>query len=142
MLLAMPRAAGGEGIPIRNNYRIQLSETAQSIYHCASCYADIFIGGRGDNAGVIIECQGRSVHAGTAATTLDSNRTTALTSMGFEVILLTYEQIADVNAFNVVLDIIARKTGIERRPKTARQLAAEEQLRHELFIDWETLGSN
>ncbi len=142
MLLAMPRAAGGEGLPVKNNHRIQLSETAQRIYHRASCYADIFIDGQGGNAGVIIECQGRSVHANTAAAILDSNRTTALTSMGFEVILLTYEQIADANAFNVVLDIIARKTGIERRPKTARQLAAEEELRHELFIDWETLGGN
>ena len=141
ILLAAPRAAGGEGLSIKNNQRIQLSGAARAVYDRASCYADILIEGQGENAGVIIECQGRSVHASDRASILDSNRTTALTRMGYEVILLTYEQIANARAFDAVLEIIARKTDVGRRPKTVRQLAAEEKLRRELFTDWDMLGN-
>lgn len=141
MLLGLPRAAGGEGLAIKNNQRIPLSPAARTICRQDTCYADILIEGNGDDAGVIIECQGRSAHASEAASISDSNRTTALTSMGYEVILLTHEQITNPRAFHAVLDIIARKTGIKRRPKTERQLKAESKLRSELFIDWATLGS-
>ncbi len=141
MLLGLPRAAGGEGLPIKNNQRISLSSAARSICPQDSCYADILIEENGDNAGVIIECQGRSVHASEAAGISDSNRTTALACMGYEVILLTYNQLRNPRAFQAVLEIIERKTGIKRRPKTERQLAAETNLRHEIFIDWATLGS-
>lgn len=140
ILLAAPRAAGGEGLPIKNNQRIQLSKAARAIYDRTSCYADILIEGQGDNAGVVIECQGRSVHASDRASLLDSNRTTALTRMGYEVILLTYEQIANARAFDAVLEIIARKTDVDRRPKTVRHRAAEEKVRSELFIEWNALG--
>ena len=139
-LFSAPRCAGGEGLVIKNNQRIQLSPAARSIYPHVCCYADILIEGHGSNAGVIIECQGRSVHASEAASISDSNRTTALTSMGYEVTLLTYEQVVNEKAFDAVLDIIARKTGIKRRPKTARQLEAQSELRDRLFIDWTTLG--
>lgn len=141
MLLSLPRAAGGEGLDIKNNQRIPLSPAARNICRQDTCYADILIEGSGNNAGVIIECQGRSVHASEAASISDSNRTTALASMGYEVILLTHEQITNPHAFQAVLDIIARKTGIKRRPKTERQIKAESTLRSELFIDWATLGS-
>ena len=140
-LFSTPRCAGGEGLLIKTNQRIRLSPAARSIYPHACCYADILIEGLGNNAGVVIECQGRSVHASEAASISDSNRTTALASMGYEVILLTYEQIVNEKAFDAVLDIIARKTGIKRRPKSARQLAAQAELRRQLFIDWTTLGS-
>lgn len=140
MLLSLPRSAGGEGLTILNNHRIQLSATAQTIYPHASCYADILIEGKSSNAGVVIECQGRSVHANEAASISDSNRATALTSMGYEVILLTHEQLVNKRAFSAVLDIITRKAGIKRRPKNKKQLIAEENLRQELFINWNTLG--
>lgn len=141
MLLGLPRSAGGEGLAIKNNQRIPLSPAAKSICWQDACYADILIEGCKDGAGVIIECQGRSVHASEAAGISDSNRTTALTSMGYEVILLTHEQLRNPRAFRAVLDIIERKTGIRRRPKTERQLKAEAALRHEVFIDWATLAS-
>ncbi len=140
MLLSLPRSAGGEGLSIKNNQRIKLTREAQNIYPHESCYADILIEGHGNNAGVIVECQGRSVHASEAAGLSDSNRSTALASMGYEVILLTYEQLTNAKAFEAVLNIVARKTGIPRRAKTARQQAAEAALRQELFIPWPELG--
>lgn len=140
MLLGLPRRLGGEGLELKNNQRIQLSPAARTIYPYNSCYADILIEGNGDNAGVIIECQGRSVHAGEAAAISDSDRTTALISMGYEVILLTYDQITSPRSFQTVLDIIATKTATAIRPKTERQLRAQSDLRSEIFIDWNTLG--
>ncbi len=140
MLLGLPRRCGGEGLEIRNNQRIQLSADARRIYPYDSCYADILIEGEGDNAGVIVECQGRSVHASEAAGISDSNRATALAGMGYEVILLTHEQIRDARSFQVVLDIIARKTGKARRDKTDLELRAEENLREAIFTDWSLLG--
>lgn len=136
ILLGLSRSAGGEGLDIKNNERIRLSPTARRIYPCDACYADIFIEGKGEAPGVVIECQGRSVHASEAAGISDSNRATALMSMGYEVILLTFGQLFDVKSFDAVLDIVAQKSNIPRRKKTARQLAAQDELRHELFIDW------
>ncbi len=141
MLLGLPRASGGEGLTIKNNERIRLSPAARRIYPRMNCYADILIEGRSDNAGTIVECQGRSVHASEAAGISDSDRTTALASMGYEVILLTYDQITNPSSFDVVLDIIARKTGVPRRPKTNRQKAAELELRRNIFFDWSRLAS-
>lgn len=140
MLLALPKTAGGEGYSLQNNVRIPLSPAARRIYPHNACYADILIEGQGDNAGVIVECQGRSVHASEAASILDSDRTTALASMGYEVILLTYEQIKDSKSFQVVCDIIARKAGAKLRPKTVRALQAQENLRQTIFGDWSLLG--
>lgn len=141
MLLGLPRAYGGEGLQISNNQRIQLSPAARTIYPYTFCYADILIEGNGDNAGVIVECQGKSVHSSEAAGISDSDRTTALISMGYEVILLTYDQITHPKSFQTVLDIIAKKTATPLRPKTARQLRAQAELRRLMFIDWNTLGA-
>lgn len=140
MLLSLPRAVGGEGLPIKNNQQIRLSPAAQRIYPYMNCYADILIDGRGGNAGTVIECQGRSVHASEAAGISDSDRATALASMGYEVILLTYDQLVDPASFDVVLDLVSRKTGIPRRQKTRRQKAAEQELRRNIFIDWSRLA--
>lgn len=141
MLLGLPRANGGEGLDIKNNQRIRLSPRARRIYPHDSCYADILIEGEGKAAGVIVECQGRSVHASEAAGISDSNRTTALMSMGYEVILLTIDQLKDLKSFESVLDIIAKKASIPRHEKTARQLAAQADLRQNIFNDWSGLGS-
>lgn len=141
MLLGLPRSVGGEGLPIGNNQRIRLSPTARRIYPHGSCSVDILIEGKGDELGVVIECQGRSVHASEAAGISDSDRATALMSMGYEVILATFDQFFDAVSFDILLDIIAEKTNCPRRKKTARQLVAQAELRRSLFIDWSTLGS-
>ena len=141
MLLGLPRSAGGEGVAIENNRRIRLSPAARRIYPHDSCSADILIAAEGGGPGVVIECQGRSVHASEAAGISDSDRATALMSMGYEVILATFGQFFDVTSFNTLLDIVAEKAGRPRRKKTARQLAAQAELRRALFIDWSTLGS-
>lgn len=140
MLLGLPRSAGGEGFSIKNNQRIPLSPAARRIYPHDCCYADILIEGEESGPGVVVECQGRSVHAGEAAGISDSDRATALMSMGYEVILATFGQFFDLVSFDAVLDIVAEKTGVRRRKKTERQIAAQAKLRDGIFIDWSTMG--
>lgn len=70
----------------------------------------------------------------------DSDRATALQQMGFSVMLLTYQQIADEKNFEIVKRMLFEEIGLEYREKTERQLDAQRSLRRELFIDWNTLG--
>lgn len=70
----------------------------------------------------------------------DSDRATALQQMGFNVMLLTYQQIADEKNFEIVKCMLFEEIGLEYREKTERQLDAQRSLRRELFIDWNTLG--
>lgn len=99
------------GINIANNVRIPLSDAARSLYDKTCCYADILIESNTDSMGVILECQGRSAHDGEAASLSDAERTTALTSMGYDVIQITYEQIKDTKSFNNIAELIHKRQG-------------------------------
>lgn len=141
MLLSLPRSHGGEGITgLANNQRIALSREAARLSGKTACWADILFE-RDEAAPLIVECQGKSAHANAAAAISDSERTTALQQMGYEVILLTYSQIAQSDQFRIVKKLIASKLGIALREKTPRLERAEHELRRDLFIDWNLLGS-
>lgn len=139
MLVSLPREQGGLGIPIANNVRIPLSEAARSLYDKTCCYADILIESNTDSMGVILECQGRSAHDNEAASLSDAERTTALTSMGHDVIQITYDQIKDTKSFNNIAELIHKKAGLPYAPKTKQERAAEDTLRRELLVDWDEL---
>ena len=141
MLLSLPRSRGGEELTgLVNNQRIALSREATRLSGKTACYADILLEGNA-SAPLIIECQGKSAHASAAAVMSDSDRTTALQHMGYDVILLTYSQIAQQSQFRIVKKLIASKLGISLRGKTPRLEKAENELRRDLFIDWNVLGS-
>lgn len=139
MLVSLPRDEGGLGIHIANNVRIPLSEAARSLYDKTCCYADILIESNTDSTGVILECQGRSAHNSEAASLSDAERTTALTSMGYDVIQITYEQIKDKKSFNNLAELIHKKAGLPYAPKTKQERTAEDALRRELLVDWDEL---
>ena len=136
-----PRDEGGQGIEIANNARIPLSEAARSLYDKTCCYADILIESATDSMGVILECQGRSAHDSEAASLSDAERTTALTSMGYDVIQITYEQIKDTKSFNNIAELIHKKAGLPYIPKTDQERTAAETLRRELLVNWDELFS-
>lgn len=141
LLLATPRAAGGEGLrSFSNNARIVLSGKAARLAGRYNCYADFLFEETGDKKPLVVECQGRLVHSGADAAMSDSDRATALQQMGFNVMLLTYQQIADEKNFEIVKRMLFEEIGLEYREKTERQLDAQRSLRRELFIDWNTLG--
>ena len=139
MLVSLPRNEGGLGIHIANNVRIPLSDAARSLYDKTCCYADILIESNTNSIGVILECQGRSAHGSEAASLSDAERTTALTSMGYDVIQITYEQIKDKKSFNNLAELIHKKAGLPYVPKTKQERAAEDALRRELLVDWDEL---
>ncbi len=140
LLLGMSRRRGGAGFKfLRNNWRIDLTRPARQIYAAECCYADIYIENDAHDRCVIIECQGHVVHDGEAASTLDSNRTTALQSMGYEVILVTFETLFYPERFDTLVRLICRKLGMRYRPKTELQRESEDRLRRAIFIDWASM---
>lgn len=139
MLVSLPRDEGGLGIGITNNARIPLSEAARSLYNKTCCYADILIESVTDSMGVILECQGRSAHDSEAASLSDAERTTALTSMGYDVIQITYGQIKDKRSFGNLAELIHKKAGLPYTPKIKQECDAEDALRQELLVDWDDL---
>lgn len=139
ILVSLPRDEGGLGISITNNARIPLSVGARSLYDKTCCYADILIESSTDSMGVILECQGRSAHDSEAASLSDAERTTALTSMGYDVIQITYDQIKDKKSFDRIAELIHKKAGLPYTPKTKQERTAEDTLRHELLVDWNGL---
>ena len=141
MLISLPRDEGGLDINITNNVRIPLSDAARSLYDKTCCYADILIESNTDSMGVILECQGRSAHDGEAASLSDAERTPALTSMGYDVIQITYEQIKDTKSFNNIAELIHKKAGLPYIPKTDQERTTAETLRRELMVNWDELFS-
>lgn len=139
MLVSLPRDEGGLGIGITNNARIPLSEAARSLYDKTCCYADILIESVTDSMDVILECQGRSAHDSEAASLSDAERTTALTSMGYDVIQITYGQIKDKRSFGNLAELIHKKAGLPYTPKIKQECDAEDALRQELLVDWDDL---
>ena len=139
MLVSLPRDEGGLGIGITNNARIPLSEAARSLYDKTCCYADILIESVTDSMGVILECQGRSAHDSEAASLSDAERTTALTSMGYDVIQITYGQIKDKRSFGNLAELIHKKAGLPYTPKIKQECDAEDALRQELLVDRDDL---
>lgn len=141
ILLSLPRRKGGEGIScFENNARISLSGSARKIAGQSCCYADLLFEKTGNKQPLVVECQGKVVHDSYASAISDSDRTTALKQMGYNVIPLTYSQIANARQFDVVRKLIAREAGVYLREKSEKEQAAEHELRRNLFIDWETLG--
>lgn len=135
ILLGLPRRLGGQGYHFNNNHRIELTTSAQAIYPHTCRYADIFFEATDEHPALDIECQGRSVHDNEAASISDSNRITALQSMGIEVIPLTFEQFYDADRFCAILDLIATKLDTTIKPKTERQLSIETNRRHDVLVD-------
>ena len=88
--------------------------------------------------GAILECQGRSAHDGEAASLSDAERTTALTSMGYDVIQITYDQIKDKKSFDSIAELIHKKAGLLYIPRRSKTYA-EMPLRRELLVNWDEL---
>lgn len=141
LLLAVSRCKGGEGVTsFANNVRIALSGKASRIANRSCCYADLLFEKAGPNKPLVVECQGKIVHNNRGSALSDSDRATALQQMGFNVLLLTYPQIANEKNFEIVKRLIFKEAGLRYREKSLRQLDAQRDLRRELFIDWNSIG--
>lgn len=66
----------------------------------------------------------------------DAERATALTSMGYDVIQITFGQIKDKKSFDHIAELIHKKAGLSYTPKTKQERAAGVTLRQELLVNW------
>lgn len=137
MLLSLPRVRGGEGISIENNVKVALDYGAQLISNTESRVVDILAKNRDDSKECDIECQGTAFHGSVESKIADSDRTTALQSMGRDVILTTYGQISDVDAFAEVVKLICTKLNMPYKEKSALQKQREAVLREQIFVNLE-----
>ncbi len=142
LLLGLSRSMGGEGLgPFVNNQRILLSEQARKLAGQSTCFADVFFEANDRHGDIDVELQGHMIHDGGIAGGLDANRSLGLQAMGIEVVHLTSEQLSNAERFRETASYLAKMLGITRKPKSPKMLERELELRRNLFIDWETLGT-
>ena len=139
MLLSMPRNEGGWDLKIQNNVRVPLSDEAKKLHEATCAYADILLETQTDSLGLVVECQGRSVHNSEKATLSDAERATALVSMGYDVIQITYKQIKDRSSADGIIKLLHRKMGVPFIAKSESEITAELELRNSILIDWNEL---
>lgn len=130
MLLHLPYRYGGYGLqkPTANKV-VDLSSKARSILHQRSCRIDL----QWEHAKIAVEFLGKYDHDGQSAFERDRKRTNALIEMGFEVVELTSGQVRDWEAFEVIAQRIARRTGKRIAPQQRGLTPARQQLRKTLF---------
>lgn len=142
LLLGAPRTKGGYGFALETNRPVRLTATARKIGLRDYCVADLYLESPDGTKAVDVECQGNIVHNGVKAAESDADRTTALESMGTNVVLLSHGQLASETRLAHVADHIARLLGVKLKPKTERMRKTERDLRRRIFIDWRTLGGS
>lgn len=136
-----PRRRGGEGFELIGlNEDIPLSGQARRILQQNRCVADLLFPGPEGCPGVIVECQGRSVHGLSGKTDKDARRVSALESDGYRMMLLTYDMLANADAYYQTSRLLADKIGVPYVPKSKFLLGREEEFRRELFVNWNELG--
>lgn len=142
MLLALPESMGGQGMPFfTNNTDIPLTKRARGIYHHSKICADLLFENSNGARTIDVECQGAIIHDDDKQVISDSDRTTALSSMNIDVLLVTHDKISNVQTFRNIVETIADKIGYELPAQTSEHAALENELRSQLMIDWSTLGS-
>lgn len=142
MLLWMDPDLGGWGYRgIENNYRVRYGSKARTLTDKDYAEIDIRALSSDGTREWMLECQGRVVHDREGAGTKDALRVTALQSMGYDATLITHDQIEDQDKFAVLRQMLSDKLDITWPEKTARQTAAENNLRADIFTDWRALAN-
>jgi len=136
MLFGLSRLRGGEGLRLTNNVEIRMTRSARLISGLDRRYADILLANKDGSRECLVECQGKAIHGSIESKISDSDRTTALQAMGYPVVLMTYGQLVDFDAFRVVMELIMSYLDVPLKDKTPRQQELERRLREEIFIDW------
>lgn len=139
MLFGLTRLRGGEGLRLTNNVEIRMTRSARLISGLDRRYADILLSNEDGSRECLVECQGKSIHGSIESKISDSDRTTALKAMGYPVVLLTHGQLADSDAFRVVMKLIMSYLDAPLKDKTPRQRGLERRLREEIFVDWASM---
>ena len=132
MLLCLPRMLGGYGLPRPEmNIEVPLSPRAQRIAQRSKCIADLCY----PLIKLDIEYQGEFDHDNEKGFVSDRARVTGLLEMGYEVIELTYDQVAHLERFELIARYVAKKLGVYLKPQ-ARGATPERIKLRQLAFAW------
>ncbi|WP_143761770.1 hypothetical protein [Collinsella phocaeensis] len=137
ILLGAPRKLGGEGLSgLQNNLPIALDNDARRICGKHTVYGDIVWEKTREHPAVILECQGAIVHDSIASAQADDDRALALEQMGYQVVRITYKQIADEARFQLLAKHLADLLHITKRPPSFQTAQRQALMRERLFGPW------
>lgn len=140
LLLSLPRKFGGYGIScFENNQKIRLTKAARLLSGKQTCYADLLFEQGDMDKQLILEAQGATVHNNDRSALLDADRATGLQSMGYNVIMVTYEQLRDEQRFDALANLVLKELGMKRPSWSSRQLEARSELRRHILGSWDEL---
>lgn len=130
LLLLAPRDMGGEGwcAPLLNR-RINLPDDLQTLAGTTYCIADELW----DDTKGILEVLGEAYHSDSDGFKIQTGRSAALEALGYQIAELTYNQISDLERFDMVLPSIASKVGQRLGNRSARWLKRRDALHAGLF---------
>lgn len=130
MLLCSGAHLGGEAFeaPILN-MTITYSEQARALAHRSFAIGDCMW----PHAKTILEVNGEAFHADRSGFLIASGRRPALESMGYTLLELNHEQMANLELFDTMLPAFSKALQIPLRHRTSAFLRRRNQLHHELF---------
>lgn len=133
LMLYLPHIRGGFNTerPLLN-YRIELTEQAQSACSRSSIECDLYF----PKARVDVECNS-TYHNSEQQRRLDDERATALAAMGILVIPVSIPQIEDLDKLEAVARIITRRVGGKYQPRTKAFPVRQSALHAEILKDFE-----
>lgn len=133
ILLGLPRRLGGEGFEgFTFNHKVTLSREGRLLAQRQFCMCDLFW----EDGSLDLECQSAVVHQEEHSFLSDSDRCTALSYMGINVLPITYAQLRDAQRFAALTKTIARFLGTQPRKKTDAQAQQADELRREVMSSW------
>lgn len=145
LMLTASRHIGGENLRSSShlkptlNQRITLSRDAAAALGHPHCVADQLWPGRKRGAApVVVEVDGWTFHDRTGEPLLldakdDGARANALRGCGYEVIPVTYSQMANADRWELLVALLAEKLDVDVPPITPAFLRQRARLRQELF---------
>lgn len=140
LLYSISGPQGGEGFDVSLNERIPLSRQAKELCGQNTCFADLLLTSKDGSKQLVVECQSKLIHSDRERQLGDFDRQAALSSMGYEFIPLTYGQLVHPVKHRAMAKLIAEKLGEEYREKKELLLSREQDLRWELYKDWNHIG--
>ena len=129
MLLCLPNKLGGYGISApRLNYRVDIPKSMRKLAdrsHCACdlCWPDVHL---------CLEYDSDLHHADPERRRSDARRRNTLLSLGFTVVTVTYDQVADSASFNRLARQTAKQAGKRLRLRDPEFTRAHLALREEV----------
>lgn len=130
LFACLPPNLGGEGWPAPQlNRRVHFPRELQKLAGARSAVADLLW----SEPMVDLETNGENYHADENGFALENGRRAALEALGYTVMDISYEQLADVGTLDLMMGMISQRLGFSAQSRSARFIAARDALHERLF---------